>query len=210
MTLPAWRDDRPQRKLRPRPRGVDELSDIRDRRASPANQLLEMLERANFDSAPQPAAEPPAQPKRLSRKLASWLLGWSVAAMALSFAYLTYETLSAPAATVMERPALAFEGVQTRYVISSEGPALELSGLIRNEGEGLTEPEVILQLAGGRVAIEKPLRLGGAALPPGAERPFTVRVLLPEGVRSVRLLPPEQSGLRPREMALISPAWTAR
>ena len=212
MTLPAWREDRPQRKRRPRPRDIDELRDIRNRGASPANQLLQMLENAELPGTetPVPQAQPKPEPKRLSRRVAGWLLGWSVVAMGLSFAYLTYETLNAPPAASIERPSLNFDGVESRYVMSSEGPALELSGVVRNDGEALTEPDVILQLAGGRVAIEEPLRLGIAALPPGAERPFTVRVLLPNGVRSVRLLPPEQSGLRPREMTLISPAWTAR
>lgn len=213
MTLPAWRDEPVQRKPRQRFRGPDELKEIRDRRASPANQLLELLENADLPGVPKPprpAPQPEAQSQRFSRKFAGWLLGWSVLAMGLSFAYLTYETLNAAPAAPLERPALDFSGVQSRYVMSTEGPALELSGVLRNDGETMIEPDVLLQLAGGRLAIEEPLRLGGAALPPGAERPFTVRVLLPEGVRSVRLLPPEQSGLRPREMALISPAWTAQ
>ncbi|MEM7519089.1 MAG: hypothetical protein AAF368_19460, partial [Planctomycetota bacterium] len=131
-------------------------------------------------------------------------------ALLLSVGYLGFETLTAePAADAPARPNLDFSGVTSRYVQSAEGPALELTGVVRNEGVDAVQPEVTLQLAGNRVAIEEPLRLGVATLPPGAERPFTVRLLLPKGAKTVKLLPPEGSGAPARTMPLVSPGWTA-
>ncbi|NNU16577.1 hypothetical protein HK107_09620 [Parvularcula sp. ZS-1/3] len=210
MTLPAWREERREQPARRRPRKVDELDGIRNRAESPANQLLEMLRESQLPGEAQKKPEPkPFRTPPIARRFAKWLLGWSVLAMGLSVGYLAYETLTPETAVPAERPPLDFADVASRYVQSSEGPAIELSGLVRNSGETLVEPDVLLQLAGSRVAIEEPLRLGAAVLPPGAERPFTVRVLLPEGTRSVRLLPPEKSGQAMGDLMLVSPAWTA-
>lgn len=222
MTLPAWRDEQPEWHELPEPRLRKKPEPQPGPGTSPANQLLAMLEQANLPGSKvrpkkawlkqlKPLKIPaiPAPSLALPKKLASWLLGWSVAAMALSLAYLTFETLNTGSASAPIRPALDFSGVETRYVQSSEGPAIELSGVVRNEGDTLVEPEVILQLAGSRVAIEEPIRLGGAALPPKAERPFTLRVVIPEGTKTVRLLPPDTAAERPRPMPLVSPAWTA-
>lgn len=212
MTLPAWRDERPEFRPRPRPRKADALDELRDRSASPANQLLELLEASALPGQEPREAHGEARPFRLSplpRRLASYLLGWSLLALALSVSYLAYETLVPGNMPEPVRPSLDFADVSSRFVQSSEGPALELTGLVRNEGDATVEPEVVLQLAGSRVAIEEPLRLGTASLPPGAERPFTVRVLLPEGTKSVRLLPTGHVTLKPRALPLVSPAWTA-
>ncbi|GGY55081.1 hypothetical protein [Parvularcula lutaonensis] len=232
MTLPAWRDEQPEWHELPEPRLRKKPEARPGAGTSPANQLLAMLEEASLPGAGQRAKKRlrkpdlqklklppvPSMPKlpsipapslALPKKLASWLLGWSVAAMALSLSYLTFETLNTGSVETPDRPALDFSDVQTRYVQSSEGPAIELSGVVRNEGDRLVEPEVVLQLAGSRVAIEEPVRLGGAALPPKAERPFTLRVVIPEGVKTVRLLPPDTEAARPRPMPLVSPAWTA-
>lgn len=217
MTLPAWREDAPQPRHRPRPMPVDERHSPPGQATSPANQLLRMLEEASLPGGgakTRPGSRQAAAPAdlfamRLPRRLAGWLLGWSCLALGLSVAYLALETLKPEAATVRERPALDFTDVASRHVMSSEGPALELSGLVRNAGETPVEPDVVLQLAGNRVAIEERVRLGAAALPPGAERPFTVRVLLPRGTKTVRLLPPSGDAAVQRSMPLISPAWTA-
>ncbi|MEE4210889.1 MAG: hypothetical protein V2I43_16690 [Parvularcula sp.] len=147
--------------------------------------------------------------RQVFRSFSSALLVFASAAMLGSVALLSYETLGGGGAAVGERPAFEFRDLRSRYVRSSEGPALELSGLLANAGEVELEPEVLLQIAGRRVAIEEPLTLGGAMLPPGAERPFTVRLLLPEGTETVSLLPPTEGSRYRRSMSLVSPAWTA-
>jgi hypothetical protein len=126
-----------------------------------------------------------------------------------SVALLSFETLKGSPAAPADRPALEFSELRSRYVSSSEGPALELSGIVMNAGGQMVPPEVVLQLAGKRLAIEEPLQLGGAALPPGAERPFTVRLLLPEGTETVSLLPPSEGSRFRKSMPLVSPAWTS-
>ncbi|MCQ8184536.1 hypothetical protein [Parvularcula maris] len=217
MTLPAWREDRPQQSSKPRRRAklrdAEDLAGLRDRSSSPANQLLAMVEAAAergglHRQAAKPAADERAPKTR--KRLASLLLGWSCAIMAASVGYLAYETLK-PAEMVAAEllPGLDFSGVTSRYVQSSEGPAVELSGVVRNIGEEMVEPEVTIQLAGTRVAVEEQLRLGTASLPPGAERPFTVRALLPEGTRTVRLLSPKEPSVPALDMPMVSPGWTA-
>jgi hypothetical protein len=217
MTLPAWREDRPQQSRKPRRRpalrDAEDLAAIRDRSSSPANQLLALVEEATARGRLRPGAGPAAEnpkPVKTRRRLAGMLLAWSCAMMAASVGYLAYETLK-PAEPVAAEPlpGLDFSGVTSRYVQSSEGPAVELSGVVRNIGEEMVEPEVTIQLAGSRVAVEQQLRLGTASLPPGAERPFTVRALLPEGTRTVRLLSPKEPSMAPMEMPLVSPGWTA-
>lgn len=207
MTLPAWRETQQEpKRRRPRPRPADELDGLRDRASSPANQLLEMLQDAQLTKPPAPK---PARKPKLSQKVAGWMLGWSLLALTMSVGYLAFETLRPTPAAAEIRPTLDFSQVSSRYVQSSQGPAVELSGIVRNVGEEGVEPEVTLQLAGSRVAIEEALRLGPVALPPGAERPFTVRILLPEGTKSVSLLPPKGAEGAPRSLLAVSPGWTA-
>lgn len=211
MTLPARREDPREDFSRPRPRKLEQRPLKPETTASPANQLLKMLEEAHEPIRPQPS---PAKTRKAAnamlKRFGNWLLGWSCAALLMSVGYLGFETLTAePAMAAPARPSLDFSSVTSRYVQSAEGPALELTGVVRNDGTEAVQPEVTLQLAGNRVAIEEPLRLGVAALPPGAERPFTVRLLLPKGAKTVKLLPPEGSTAPARTMPLVSPAWTA-
>jgi hypothetical protein len=194
-------------------RDAAELAELRDRRGSPANQLLAMVEAAAARGGLEGPAETGARKRKTDeparKMIAKLLLGWSCLVLSGSIGYLAYETLKPAPVQATELPGLDFSGVTSRYVQSSEGPAVELSGIVRNVGQTTLEPEVTIQLAGNRVAVEQQLRLGGAALPPSAERPFTVRALLPEGTRTVRLLSAENQALGPKGMALVSPAWTA-
>lgn len=183
---------------------------------SPANQLLRLLEDANFESIASPREHPfrQARPKSvyadMPRMFGIVLFVWSILALSASVGVVIYDILREDRlVAAAQRPPLVFNQLAHRYVQSSEGPALELSGLVTNGGSEPVEPSVVLQLAGSRLAIEEPLRLGIVTLPPGAERPFTVRVLLPEGVESVRLLPGEQRPVLTRNLSTVSPAWTA-
>ena len=75
-----------------------------------------------------------------------------------------------------------------RYVLSDQGPAVLLSGTIRNEG-GEVIPELVLIAgpAAGENSEEASVPLPPVLLPPGGERPFAVRVLVPTDTRTVRL-----------------------
>lgn len=210
MTLPARRRDPYPLPETGRSRAAErELAEkLRERIA-----LAERAARAAAETAEARLETPAPKKDEASRGFGIALLVWSCLAFVASVGILTYETLG-PGAAVrsgVTRPALAFADISTRYVQSAEGPALELTGLVRNSGEGPVAPEVRLQIAGEKVSIEEHLRLGGAPLQPQAERPFAVRLLLPEGVTSVKLLPPvgEGAGSGKPSMILVSPAWTA-
>lgn len=188
---------------------------------SPANQLLSMLQEADLEAIRSPEhrlAADPASHRRNRRSLASeerrsalfgtMLLVWALLALITSVSVVAYDALK-PAPAPVIPPALTFSDLSNRLVQSNEGPALELSGLVSNAGSVTLEPEVLLRLSGKRLAIEEPLRLGLASLPPGAERPFTVRIVLPQGVQSVSLLPTDKTSVVVRSLPVISPAWTA-
>ena len=98
----------------------------------------------------------------------------------------------APAAPT--RPVLTVEARLDRYVRSSQGPALLLSGVIRNEG-----PEVVPQLSLYVGAEAQAVPLPPVAVPPGGERPFRVRVLLPMAPREVTLGVAAAEGPSPTE-----------
>jgi hypothetical protein len=204
MTLPARREadwfETPR--ARPRPRIVKEPQREAGMR-SPANELLAQLEKAHLPRGY-------GLPRRRKNLFGGLLLGWSFALAAASIGYVAFETLKAPELRPAPPAPLALGDIVSRHVQSSEGAALEITGTLRNIGDRRMEPEVLLQLAGSRVAIEEPLRLGGNDLLPGAERPFTVRLLLPEGTRSVKLLPPRDVDPgRSLTMPTVSPGWTA-
>ncbi|MEM0930080.1 MAG: hypothetical protein AAGI89_12410 [Pseudomonadota bacterium] len=212
MSLPLRREENIEHGPRgPKPRG------FRDEGASqsPANQLLAMLQEANLEAIrPEDHAGAALRPgtslpeERRSALFGTILLVWAVLALITSVSVVAYDALK-PVPAIVIPPALTFSELDHRLVQSNEGPALELSGLVSNAGEEVREPEVLLRLSGKRLAIEEPLRLGLASLPPGAERPFTVRILLPQGVQSVSLLPTEEKSLMIRSLPVVSPAWTA-
>ncbi|MEM9840404.1 MAG: hypothetical protein AAF830_14785 [Pseudomonadota bacterium] len=210
MTLPATRRD-------PYPLPEEGRSRAAERAlAEKLRERIALAERAARAAAETAEARvKPPQPKQDDnlRGFGIALLVWSCLALIASIGILAYETFGASSAAQAAalRPALTFADVSTRYVQSAEGPALELTGVVRNSGETSVLPEVRLQIAGEKVAIEENLRLGGAKLQPEAERPFAVRLLLPEGVSSISLLPPTADGqtVRQPSMTLVSPAWTA-
>ena len=211
MSLPLRREETTEHGPRgPKPRG------FRGEGAnqSPANQLLAMLQEANLEAIrPEldmepPAPQAPSGEERRSALFGTILLVWSILALIISVSVVAYDALKPIPAPVIP-PALTFTDLNHRLVQSNEGPALELKGLVSNAGDDVLEPEVLLRLSGKRLAIEEPLRLGLASLPPGAERPFTVRVLLPSGVQSVSLLPTEETSLTVRTLPVVSPAWTS-
>ncbi|MEO1659152.1 MAG: hypothetical protein AAFR65_15690 [Pseudomonadota bacterium] len=211
MSLPLRREEN----IEHGPRGPKPRS-FRDEGASqsPANQLLAMLQEANLEAIrPEEHAIVEPRPRvsaeeRRSALFGTILLVWAVLALITSVSVVAYDTLK-PIPAVIIPPALTFTELDHRLVESNEGPALELTGLVSNDGDNVLEPEVLLRLSGKRLAIEEPLRLGLASLPPGAERPFTVRILVPQGVQSVSLLPTDQTSLVVRSLPVISPAWTA-
>lgn len=221
MTLPAEREQWPESQEDGHVEPVFEpMGEVPPPHTSPANHLLSILQSANLGQLRRKITSGPsrrvefreAEIERvppLLKNFGTVLLAWSIGAMVLSIGILAFEILEPSAPVVTERPPLEFEEMASRHVESSEGRALELTGLVRNAGERPVQPEVTLQLAGSRVAIEEPLRLGAAALPPGAERPFTVRLLLPEGTKTVRLLPAENTRAPKGSMPLVSPAWTS-
>lgn len=210
MTLPAQKRDPFPPASRGRTRAAErELADRLRERITQAENAAKAAA-----AAAQERLDPP-QPKRslpVRDGFSMVLLAWSCLALAASIGILAWETVG-PGAVVRSgalRPTLDFADVSTRYVQSNEGPAIEMTGIVRNSGEDPVAPEVTLQLSGTRIAIEEPLRLGSAPLPPRAERPFAVRLLLPEGATAVKLLPTPMSerGGAP-VMPLVSPAWTA-
>lgn len=180
-----------------------ERVDAAERAAREAQQIAEAR---NAEAFPEP-------PKKSAlQRFGGFLLLWSLMALAASVGILAWETVGpggAVRASATERPPLEFGQLSTRHVQSAEGAALEITGILKNVGSERADPAVTLQLAGNRVAIEEPLRLGQAPLPPGAERPFAVRILLPEDVQSVSLLPLTQDPSSEPHMVLISPGWTA-
>jgi len=207
MTLPARKQDRhPHAPRRTRADEKELAEQLRERIA-----LAEKAARAAASEAESRFPEVERAKKAATPQRFGWLLlAWSCVALLISMGILAYETLG-PGATArsVERPQLEFSSLQSRFVQSAEGPALELTGVVRNGGETPAKPEFTLQLAGNRVAIEEPLKLGGVALPSGAERPFAVRLLLPPGTQSVSLLPPRADAPSEPDMVLVSPAWTA-
>ncbi|MEM1410107.1 MAG: hypothetical protein AAGG79_05100 [Pseudomonadota bacterium] len=208
MSLPA---QQPETSARPRSRGrADERELAEQLRARIALAEEAALAAARVAEQRITPPEPPAREELASKRLGLTLLIWSFIALIVSIAILAWETVG-PGAEVraLERPALQFSGLQTRYVQSAQGPTLEITGIVKNGGEEPVDPQVTLQLAGGRVAIEEPLRLGRTELPAGAERPFALRLLLPEGVRSVNLLPLQGEPVSEQKMLLVSPGWTA-
>lgn len=210
MSLPLRREEN----IEHGPRGPKPRSFRDDGAAqSPANQLLAMLQEANLEairpeehSVVEPRPSTSAEERR-SALFGTILLVWAVLALITSVSVVAYDALK-PVPAIVVPPALTFTELDHRLVQSNEGPALELSGLVSNAGDQMREPEVLLRLSGKRLAIEEPLRLGLASLPPGAERPFTVRIVLPQGVQSVSLLPTEETSVTIRSLPVISPAWT--
>ena len=146
-------------------------------------------------------------------RLLGWL-AWSGAAALVLLIAAAPEKLAerapfaAPLAAALAPPApaappLVVEAQLRRYAASSDGPAVLLSGVIRHqaEGEALT-PRLTLDAGAGEV----PVPLPAVALPPGGERPFSLRVLLPPEAQTVRLAvrpgqasPSEGAGFRLQE-----------
>lgn len=208
MTLPARKDDHLPHPPRKRTRWEEkELAEqLRERIALAERAALAAAEEAQARMSDVARAEKAATPERFG----IILLVWSCVALLISMGILAYETLGpGAAARAIERPQLEFSDLNTRFVQSAEGPAVEITGILRNTGDRPAKPEFTLQLVGNRVAIEEPLKLGGAALPSGAERPFAVRLLVPNGTQQVSLLPPQEGTSSEPDMVLVSPAWTA-
>ncbi|MEO1042422.1 MAG: hypothetical protein AAFX52_09030 [Pseudomonadota bacterium] len=217
MTLPLRHEENIEHGPQgPRPRNFRSESALQ----SPANQLLSMLQEADLEAirSPEHHVVPNAAKngkkrrsleaeERRSALFGTMLLVWALLALITSVSVVAYDALKPVPAPVIP-PALTFSELNHRLVQSNEGPALELNGLVSNAGVSTLEPEVLLRLSGKRLAIEEPLRLGLASLPPGAERPFTVRIVLPQGVQSVSLLPTDKTSVVVRSLPVISPAWT--
>ena len=120
------------------------------------------------------------------------LLGWTLwvgAAAGICALAVTPERVAArvPALSFLvpvtpTAPPLTVDARLDRYVQSSQGPALLLSGTIRNAG-----PAVIPQLSLAVNAKAQAVPLPSVAIQPGGERPFRVRVLLPSAAQDVTL-----------------------
>lgn len=209
MTLPARRHG-PDTAFAARRNRADE-KELADR----LRQRIAVAEKAARAAGAAAGTQPPPPIERRRGPVGSgtMVLACSCLALAASVGMLGYETFGPPAAqdtAIGDAPApLVFSGVSSRYVQSAEGPALELSGIVRNQDAQPRAPAVTLKLSGSRVAIEERLALGSVPLSPGAERPFAVRLLLPEGARTVSLLPASKGGEPAPSMVLVSPAWTA-
>ncbi|MBB4658592.1 zinc-ribbon domain-containing protein [Parvularcula dongshanensis] len=89
-----------------------------------------------------------------------------------------YAYLRPPAAA----PALSVEAALGRYALSDQGPAVSITGVVRNDGLDETFPRLVLTATGPAGSEAQVVPLPAVPLPPGGERPFAVRALLPEGV----------------------------
>ena len=132
--------------------------------------------------------------KAANRPTPMRLLGWTVwAAAAAGVALLAVAperiaerapALAALAPAPPAAPTLTVEARLTRYATSSQGPAASLTGVVRHEGEGgAVTPRLVLEAGAGEQTVPLPV----VPLPPGGERPFSVRVLLPAEARAIRL-----------------------
>ena len=125
----------------------------------------------------------------------AWLLWASVLGTAV-FAVTTkrdaVEAVFPPAANLyaLISPPDAPRGLTVRaelraYAVSSQGPAVMVSGLVANEGASAFVPLVTLTAETGEGREAQVLPLPRVALPPGGERPFAVRALVPEGATAL-------------------------
>ena len=128
-------------------------------------------------------------------------LGWTAWAgistalvLALTMRAETVQALFPPAATLYALvtppsapPGLRVQGALGAFAMSSQGPAVTLTGAVVNEGDRDAVPQVTMTVQTPDGPLAQPVALPPVALPPGGERPFTVRALVPEGSTAVAL-----------------------
>lgn len=73
------------------------------------------------------------------------------------------------------------------YAMSSEGPAVLVAGTISNDGRSAMVPVLTMTVATPDGPAAQRVAIPPVALPPGGERPFAVRALMPAGASGLTL-----------------------
>ena len=194
--------------------GQAKLRRARDRVIGAAGALLgtalSAWSRRRDQAAPKPATPGEAaaratrarmQARAVNAMTPGRALGWAVWAMAS--ATVLFVLVAKPAqvqavfppsqklygafAEPTAAPGLRVGGTLRTYAVSSQGPAVMVAGVVSNDGAAALVPVVTMTVEGPDGATSQPVALPAVALPPGGERPFAVRALVPEGVSAVRL-----------------------
>lgn len=95
--------------------------------------------------------------------------------------------LYAMVATPPAPPGLRVRAELETYAVSSQGPAVMVAGVVVNAGAAEAVPQLTMTVATPQGPSAQAVALPAVALPPGGERPFAVRALVPEGATGVSL-----------------------
>ena len=80
---------------------------------------------------------------------------------------------------------LTVTGGLDAYAVSSQGPAVMVSGVVANRGRADAVPLVTMTIETPDGPVSQAVSLPQVPLPPGGERPFAVRALVPPGASGV-------------------------
>ena len=84
-------------------------------------------------------------------------------------------------------PGLTVEAALGAYALSTQGPAVTVTGRVINAGGADAVPRVTLVATTRDGTEAQDVPLPQVALPPGGERPFALRALVPDGTKGLRV-----------------------